>query len=468
MKIAFCASEAYPFVKTGGLADVCHALPAALKKLGIEVSLFLPFYQDIDKDKFSLTKAGPGIYRSRFEENVDVYFIEQKAFFNRPGLYGDGQRDYADNLERFQYFSSRTLEALKELKLTVDVIHGHDWHAALIPVYLKEKLRNDAFYAKTKSVLTIHNLAYQGIFPKEKYPKLGLRPELFGMKHFEFFGQINLLKAGLVFADLVTTVSPRYAGEIQTKEFGSGLDGVLRSLPKKPIGILNGISQARWDPAADSLIHQTYSASDYLQGKKENKLALQRAFGLPENENIPLFGFVARLTQQKGVDLILAAAAQLEKKNIQIVLQGVGEKKYYELLRNLAKRYPQKAGVHLDFNEQMAHQIYAGSDFFLIPSAFEPCGLSQMISMRYGTIPIGFKTGGLADTIIPFDVDSRGNGFLFKEYTTEDFLKTIQNAIEVYKKKQKLRGLIENAFRSDFSWDASAQKYAEVYNSLCL
>ena len=466
MKVAFCSSEVFPFAKTGGLADVSSDLPQALERLGIEPVIFLPYYRCIEEGKFAIQRINSRLSQTTLGRGIPVYLIENDAFFNRQGLYGDEHGDYSDNLERFQYFCEQVLEQLKQLRLRAEIIHCHDWHTALIPVYLKEKLAKDPFLKNMKSVLTIHNLAYQGIFPKQKFSPLGLRPGLFSMEGFEFFGQINLLKAGIIFADQLTTVSRQYAKEILTKEFGCGLEGVLKNREKNLMGILNGVDTQYWNPQTDPYLETKYSKENFLKGKQENKKKLQKHFNLSSAE-VPLFGFVARLAGQKGVDLILKSSEELLKKDIQIVSQGVGEKKYIEALKALAYDYPQRIAIHLKFDEAIAHQIYAGSDFFLVPSIFEPCGLGQMISMRYGTIPIGFKTGGLVDTISPFHGPlSQGNGFLFEQYRPEAFLKTIDSALTIYRKKDQWRKLIENAFCSDFPWEQSAKQYLKIYERL--
>ncbi len=466
MKIAFCSSEVFPYAKTGGLADVCGALPLALAKLGHQISIFLPHYKCIQDQKLKLTKVNEGVFKiDRFPtQNVDVYFIRHDGFFNRPGLYGDDQGDYPDNLERFQFYCRSVLDSLKQLNIEADIIHCHDWQTALIPVYLKEKYQNDSFYSSMKTLLTVHNLAYQGIFPKEEYKKLGLRQDLFGLEGFEYFGKINLLKAGIIFSDAVNTVSPQYAKEIQTHTFGCGLEGVLRSHQDSVVGILNGLDHEFWNPEADKLIEKKYSREDFIKGKLENKKALEKNTGLPVDARVPLFGFVGRLAHQKGLDLILDSVEELMRLEAQFIIQGTGNGEYPAKLKEISKRFPRKFAIWLKFDEKMAHQIYAGSDFFLMPSLFEPCGLSQMISLRYGTIPIVFKTGGLVDTIISFDKNRKnGNGFMFEKYFKEDFVGIIKEAIQVFENKKIFGHLMEDGLKADFSWDKSAVKYVELY-----
>ena len=460
MKIAFCSSEVVPFVKTGGLADVCGALPLFLEKLGHELFIFLPRYSGVENKGYVLRKINDDVSSTVIGKNSKVFFIENDQFFKREGLYGGPQGDYADNLERFQLYCRQTLELFKNLQLKMDIVHCHDWQTALLPTYLKFRFQNDPFYRRMRSVFTIHNMAYQGVFPKEKFSKLGLPQNLFDPQGLEFYGQINLLKAGILYSDMATTVSPRYAQEIQTTEFGCGLDGVLRSRKEKVVGILNGLDYGIWDPQKDPWIDPPFSAQNG-QGKLENKRRLQKEFKLPQREDVPLFSFVGRLSQQKGIELIADAMKTLVEMDLQIAILGTGEEKYHRRLQDFAQRYPQKFGVHLTFNDPLAHRVYAGSDLFLMPSVFEPCGLSQMISLRYGTIPIVYKTGGLADTITPFDQD--GNGFIFTSYTPTAFLNTLKQAMDVYRDNVRFKKLMGKAFAANFSWEESAKKYLQLY-----
>lgn len=466
MKIAFCSSEVYPFAKTGGLADVSGALPIALEKLGAEVSIFLPHFKTVGNNGH-VTRINNRISVARLGKKINVYFIENEEYFGREGLYGDSAGDYSDNLERFQFFCLESLKLMKELSLPVDVIHCHDWQTALIPVYLKEKFQQDPFYRKIKSVLTIHNLAFQGAFPKIKFPHLGLEEKLFSPNGFEFYGKINLLKAGIIFADQVTTVSQRYAKEIQTKEFGCGLEGVLSNRKNETVGILNGLDYDVWNPYEDVHVRMKFSKDDFFQAKAENKKYLQDSLDLPIDPNIPLYGFVGRLSHQKGIDLILESADDLAKMNVQVVIQGIGDEKYHSLLSELEIRYPKTFAMCLKFNEDLAHQIYAGSDFFLMPSTYEPCGLSQMISLRYGTVPIVFKTGGLADTVMFYNVQNKsGNGFVFDQYNKRKFLTAVEESIGIFKSQKDFDILRNNAIHSDFTWDQSAKKYWDLFKCL--
>ena len=467
MTIAFCISEAFPFAKTGGLADVGGSLPSALEKLKMKVILFLPRYKGIDIHHKNIEKIDDSFFKTTLGKDVDVYFVENKYFFERDGLYGDSSGDYPDNLERYQYFCFRVLKILKQLNIKTDIVHCHDWQTSLLAVYLKEMYGRDPFYAKTKTLLTIHNLSFQGIFPKEKFPKLQLNDRVWNDGTFEFYDKINLLKAGIQYSDAVSTVSKQYAKEIQTKEFGCGLEGVLRSKKKNIVGILNGLDEDKWNPQRDHFLKSKYSAKNFEKAKLENKIDLQRRLGFTAFEGTPLFGFVGRLTEQKGIDLILECMDEIMNMNVQVIVQGVGEERFSRKLRDAAVRNPQKLAVHLEFDEEMAHRIYAGSDIFLMPSKFEPCGLGQMISLRYGTIPLVFKTGGLDDTMKAFDPSQKdGNGFVFERYQKEAFLQTMKKAVEFFHQKDLFQRLIKNAFRAHFPWSQSAREYQRIYQCL--
>ncbi len=467
MKIAFCSSEVVPFAKTGGLADVCGALPLALEELGHEVVIFLPKYRSIDEKKHGLHKTQVILPWSLHGKGIKVFFIDNKKYFDREGLYGTAHADYPDNLDRFSFFCAKVLSGMKALNYKPDIIHCHDWQTALIPIYLQEKSRKDIFYRGIKTLFTIHNLAFQGIFSKEQYPKLRLRDDLFHHQRLEYYGKINLLKSAIIYADEISTVSEQYAKEIQTKQLGAGLDKVLLSRKEEISGIVNGIDHEIWDPAKDGFIVQKYSSRDFGAGKVVNKMALKRELNFSNDKEYPLFGFVARLSHQKGLDLIIRALEDLMRLDIGIVIQGVGEATYYERLKKFAVKYPDQLALCFEFNEKLAHQIYAGCDFFLMPSTFEPCGLSQLIALRYGTIPIVFKTGGLVDTIQPFDESTlEGHGFVFETYQPKAFVQKVQHALNIYGGKKKFGKLVKNAFKVDFSWEKSAKKYQSVYAKL--
>ncbi|MDD3375686.1 MAG: glycogen synthase GlgA [Candidatus Omnitrophica bacterium] len=462
MKVIFCASEVMPFAKTGGLADVGGSLPLALKKVGVDISIVMPLYHSIDQKMFSLKPITKDVSIAKLED-VDVYFVKNDRFFGRKELYGESTGDYPDNLERFSYFCKKTLEFLKEINLKPDVVHCHDWQTSLISVYLKSVYARDPFYAGTKTILTIHNLAYQGVFESQQFSLLGLDQRFNSPDALEFYGKINLLKSGIVFSDRVTTVSPQYAKEIRKKEFGCGLEGVINYREDHVFGILNGIDVNVWNPESDELIAKEYSAHR-PQGKLENKKALQQQCGLDVREDVPVFGFVGRLSVQKGLDLLSEALPEIVKMDVQLVFQGVGEKKYQDLLKSLQEKYPKKVSIHIKFDEKTAHQIYAGSDIFLIPSVYEPCGLSQMISFRYGTIPLVYKTGGLADTVMPFRVGSeKGDGFVFTRYEKDAVVSAFESAISAYKKQDVFKNLISKVMKYDFSWSTSAKEYERLY-----
>ena len=453
MKILFLSSEVEPFAKTGGLADVAGSLPIALERKDIEIHLAMPKYPSVNSKK-----------EGKIGKSIRVRFIENQAFFNRPGLYGEKGKDYADNLERFSFFCRKVLGILKEENLKVDLIHCNDWQTALVPVYLKSIFREDPFFQKTKTVFTIHNLGYQGLFPAEELDKAGLDRSYFHMEALEFYGKVNLLKGGLLFSDLLTTVSPTYSREIQTPEFGYGLEGVLAKRKKDLFGIINGIDQNLWDPAKDKDIPKNFT-SQSLDGKSENKKVLQALSGLEIKKGIPLVGIVSRLADQKGFDIFVPVVKDILKEGFQVVILGTGDRKYEDLLQKISGRFPKSLSVRLSFDAVLARQIYAGSDFFLMPSRYEPCGLGQMIALRYGTIPVVRRTGGLADTVQDVDA-SDGNGFVFSEYRSESLLATLVRAHRAFENKTLWKELTRRAMRCDFSWDRSAEKYLDLYRKV--
>ncbi|MFC1631989.1 glycogen synthase [Candidatus Omnitrophota bacterium] len=455
MKILFCSSEVFPFAKTGGLADVSGALPEALEKLGCQVKVALPKYRGLQN------KAG------KLGQNIEVYFIENEKYFDRSGLYGTEQGDHPDNLERFTFFCQKTLELIKQADFKPDIIHCNDWQTALIPVYLKTVFANDHFFNGTKTIFTIHNLAYQGLFPRDKFDQTGLDKELFSIRGLEFFGKINLLKGGLVFSDFLTTVSPTYAEEIQTLKFGCGLDGVLRGRKKDLIGIINGLDTKVWDPQNDDKIFQRYGEQSYAD-KAINKLGLQDELGLVADQKLPLIGMVGRLAEQKGMELVISTIEQLLDLKLQVVILGTGEQRYHLSLGELSKKFSGRFSVNLRFDEMLAHKIYAGSDFFLMPSFYEPCGLGQLIAFKYGTIPIVHQTGGLADTVSDYDPGSGvSNGFVYHKNTGAQMLKAIARAQELYQRpQQQWPELIRRVMGYDFSWDSSAKKYINLYKNV--
>ena len=454
MKVLFCASEVAPFASTGGLGDVSGSLPLALGKLGIEVMITMPRYRGLPADK------------QRLADNVHIYFVDHEGHFNRAALYGNERGDYPDNLKRFSFFCHESLSLAKRTGFKPDLVHANDWQTALLPVILKTKLSADPFFKKAKTLLTVHNLAYQGHFPRELYPELELNPALFSAEGFEFFGKINLLKGGLVFSDAISTVSPTYAHEIQTKDYGFWLEDIVKKKAKVLRGILNGIDTALWDPAQDRFLKSGYS-KESPEGKKDDKLELQRLCGFEINPRVPLFGMVTRLAEQKGMDLFAEIADSLLSQEVQFVLLGDGDAVYKTVFRNIAARHAKKAAVSFDFDLAKAHRIYAGADFFLMPSLYEPCGLGQLISLKYGTIPVARRTGGLADTIVDADKDPKnGNGFLFEERNADKLFKAIERAIAAYRDERRFATLQEHAMRLDFSWDKSAKAYQQFYEEI--
>jgi starch synthase len=463
MKIVICSSEVVPFAKTGGLADVAGALPLALENLKQEVVVVMPGYACVKNAGVTVKKSKPGFSVATLGKNIKVYFIENEQYYNRPGLYGEKTGDYPDNLLRFSFYSDKTLELLKLIDFQPDVIHCNDWQSVLIPVFLKTHFKNDAFYKKTKTILTVHNLAYQGLFPREQFSQLKLDESLFSIEGFEFYGKINLLKAGIIFADSITTVSQGYAKEILTKEFGCGLEAVLQKRKANLSGIINGLDYSIWNPMTDKQIFENYDKVD-LSGKGKNKKELQKLCGLKVKEDLPLLGFVGRLAEQKGIDLLSEVIKDIGNLNIQVVILGTGDQKYHDLLEGIAKQVSQLFSLNLKFDDALARRIYAGCDMFLMPSRYEPCGLGQMISFKYGTIPLVYKTGGLSDTVVNFNSKKDdGNGFMFTNYSNAEFLSTINRAKSIYANKKAWQNLVKKVMALNFSWEESARKYLALY-----
>ncbi|MFA5927687.1 MAG: glycogen synthase GlgA [Candidatus Margulisiibacteriota bacterium] len=473
LKILLASSEVHPFAKTGGLADVAGALPKALRKLGHEVYVVMPAYRSVKagtvvQQNLSVQMGGQtkkfSVRQALFpDSNVPIYLIDHKPYFDRDELYQDKGKDYPDNPERFAFFCLATLELLKKLNWAPDVIHCNDWQTALLPVYLKTTYKNDPFFKHTATVFTIHNLAYQGLAAHSKLHAMSLEEKLFNPHALEFYGKVNLLKGGLVFADLLNTVSKNYSEEIQTKEFGCGLEGLLHTRKRDLFGILNGLDYAVWDPEFDNDLIKKYSAHK-LVDKKPNKEDLQKLFKLPVLPMTPVIGMVSRLDTQKGFDLLVQAMDRIMALNVQLVVLGTGTPEYHVLFEKLHHKYPNQIGIALKFDAALAKKIYAGSDMFLMPSRYEPCGLGQLISLKYGTVPIVRETGGLADTIVDYYGNKRsGNGFTFKPYTAEDLLDTVRRAALTFREKTAWTKLMSRAMLEDFSWNASAKHYARLY-----
>ncbi|MFH0986138.1 MAG: glycogen synthase GlgA [Candidatus Omnitrophota bacterium] len=480
MKILFLSSEMAPFAKTGGLGDVVGSLAGAVRALGHEVSVFLPRYRSVDIQKLELETAidyfeliignqleATRVFLKKLDSGVKVYFIEHPDYFMREELYGTLVGDYQDNDRRFTYFQRAALKAAEKLKLAPDIVHCHDWQTGLVPAYLKTPEISSASLRKARSVFTIHNLAYQGNFPPDSFPATGLGWEFYKPDLLEFYGKFSFLKGGLVFADAVTTVSERYSREIQTKELGCGMEGVLAARKDSVTGIINGIDPKDWDPATDADIDAKYDLKD-LSGKKLSKAALQKEHNFKVDPSIPLLGFVARLVDQKGLDILVPVLEQLsQQQDVQMVILGTGEDQYHQVLRDFAKKNKKWFGVHILFDPKMAKRIYAGSDMMLIPSHYEPCGLGQIIGLRFGSIPVVRATGGLADTIQNFEpVSQKGNGFLFEDYTSEALHTVLLRSVKIFKQEKLWKALMKNAMGSDFSWDASAKKYEKLYESV--
>jgi starch synthase len=459
------------------LGDVAGALPKALGRRGHDVRLIMPLYRAVDGRQHRLRTVIDGlgipaasgslaidVLEGNLAGGVPVYFVRHDPSFDRDGLYQTvSAQDYPDNAERFALFCRAVLEVCRRVDFQPEVLHANDWQTALLPVYLKTALRDDPFFQRTATVFTIHNLGYQGLFPPEVLPRLMLPWDLFTPAGLEFYGKGNLLKGGLIFADLLTTVSPRYSREIQTADRGVGLDGVLRVRKGDLFGVLNGIDPEEWNPAGDPHVAAHYTADD-LSGKARCKADLQRRFKLPVRAAMPLFGVISRLTGQKGLDLLRDILEIVMALNVQLVLLGSGDKEIETAFREAAAKYSSKLAVRIGFDVPLSHQIEAGADLFLMPSRYEPCGLNQMYSLAYGTIPIVRATGGLDDTVVQFDpVTGQGNGFVFEEATTDAFLQAIWQALALYREKTLWSRLVTNAMAADFTWERSAKEYEQLY-----
>lgn len=474
MHIAFAASEGVPFSKTGGLADVVGALPRALAALGHQVTVYLPKYRQTKLFGAqtlvrSLTIPFDDQYRfcsvvtDGNHSGVSFCFVDYPAFFEREALYGTSAGDYPDNAERFTLFSRAVLEASKILGVP-DVFHCHDWQTALVPVLLSTQYAEDPAFREVATVFTIHNMGYQGLFPPDTLPLLMLPWDLFTITKMEFFGQVNFLKGALVFSDYITTVSKRYSQEIQTTEYGFGLEGVLRHRASTVAGILNGVDYDEWNPEKDKHITARYSPQD-LSGKAKCKQDLLTAFGMTAaNPNLPVLGIVSRFAAQKGFDLIAQIMDRLAREEMIVVGIGSGDKVYEEMFMRLGRQFPNKIAIRIAYDNALAHKIEAGSDMFLMPSRYEPCGLNQIYSLKYGTVPIVRATGGLDDTIEPWDARTgKGTGFKFTEYSGEALLLTVKEALRAYRDRTSWQTLMRNGMSRDFSWNASAKEYVRVY-----
>ena len=477
LKILIAASEVVPFAKTGGLADVTGALPKALRSLGHDVRVVMPFYRQIDRVKYCIKETEkkisinialvdhPAVIHEGFlpDSDVPIYFIDCKSFFDREEIYRTSRGEYWDNNERFMYFSKAVIEMIRVSDWVPEVINCNDWHTGLIPVFLKTIYAFDPALKDIAAVYSIHNIAYQGFASKDMISHAGLPWEIYNMHQLEFYGGINYMKGGIVFSDAVNTVSEKYKEEIKTPEYSYYLEGVLAARDKDLFGILNGIDYTSWDPATDKCLPVNYTPEN-MAPKEEIKKKLLVEFGLKYYENVPVIGMVSRLDQQKGLDFIEAIIEEMMKLNLQFVVLGTGEEHYHWLFRELAARYPEKLGVSLKFDNSTAHNIYAGSDMFLMPSRFEPCGLGQLISLKYGTVPIVRETGGLADTIKHYDFKAKkGNGFTFQGYNPWDLFRAIHVATDTFKNKTVWERIQQAGMKENFSWDIAAVKYVELY-----
>jgi len=489
VNILFATSEAVPFCKTGGLGDVCGSLPREIAKLGHNLTMILPAFRQAMNSSQPIEPTGitfeipigqkqvtGELLRSKLpDSDVTVYLVKQDGYFDRPELYGEDGEDYQDNCERFTFFSRAVLEAIPLLDLNTDLIHCNDWCAALIPVYLKTLYKERPPFDSIASLYTIHNLAYQGNFWHWDMALTGIDWKYFNWRQMEFYGNLNFMKSGITFADAISTVSPTYAKEIMRPPLSCGLEGSLQHRRNDLFGILNGADYAAWNPSTDRLLDgNTYDVTDYETGKLACKVALQQKMGLPINSEVPLLASVGRLADQKGLDLIARVMQQWVSQNesqqsdAQWVILGTGDPKYHHVLGQLAADNPEKIAVCLEFSNELAHQIEAGADMFLMPSQYEPCGLNQLYSLKYGTVPIVRATGGLADTVVDTNDETLANGtatgFSFAEYTALALSGTIQRACDAFADKAVWQQLIETGMQQDWSWSQSARRYVELYD----
>ena len=477
MKILLASSEVYPFAKTGGLADMVGALGRALAHAGHEVIIVTPLYRGI-REKFPALRpvdwhfdltlgwrhASAGLWELVRRREPKIYFVDHPGYFDRPGIYQENNFSYPDNAERYIFFSKCVTHLARYLPAPPEVVHVHDWQTALVPALIRQQGRA-GWGTPPQVCLTIHNLAYQGVFPGDAFALTDLPPEYFLPDGLEYFGYLNCLKAGIAYADTITTVSPRYAREICSEELGCGLDGLLRQRRNRLTGILNGVDYHEWNTTKNPHLFKSYSVGR-LAGKAANKSALQKQVGLPVSESTPLFGTISRLAEQKGVDIQLGALSEMLNTNLQFVVLGSGSPEYERGYRDLARRFPDKVAVQIGYDETLAHRIEAGSDFFLMPSRFEPCGLNQMYSLRYGTIPVVRATGGLDDSVIDWTENpEQATGIKFTEYTSRALARAIRKALVLFNQPELLRHCRQNAMRADFSWGKTVEEYVKVYQS---
>ncbi len=476
MRVLTVTPEANPFASSGGLAEVIYGLASALVGLGHQVTVVLPLYRQVRESGHPLTFTGKTltipiswktlsaeIYQAKIEPDVNFYFISQDALYDRDGLYRTAFGDFEDNAERFIFFSRAVVEMIEALELDCDVCHAHEWQTGLVPVYLRTLYSDRPRLQRLPVVYTVHNVGYQGIFSAYDLPLTGLGWELLSPKALEFYGKINLMKGGLVFADLLSTVSTRYREEIQTHKFGFGLEGLFQERASELYGILEGVDYSRWDPARDPYLAAPYD-QDELEGKKACKTALARRFGLNLDPGWPLIGITTRFFERKGIDLLENILDDLMKLDLGLVIQGTGEERHQYYLQEVSLKYSERLGLAVSYGEELAHQIIAGSDIFLMPSRYEPCGLDQLYCLRYGTIPVVRATGGLDETIQEHDPGTgEGNGFKFTGCTPAEFLGAVQRALAVYQDRPAWEALMRKNMALDFSWDTVAPKYLELF-----
>ncbi len=473
MKILFVASEVAPFAKTGGLADVAGSLPKELKRLGHDVRIVLPLYKtaviagfDIDTISQGVrVRLGDSIEAGTFYqtslEDIPVYLLKNDEYFGRDFLYGTATGDYPDNPRRFAFFCRSVLEFLRESSFRPDIIHCHDWQTALVPILMKHASDGYPSLKQTAIVYTIHNLAYQGLFPREALSEMGLDTSYFNIDRLEYYGKLNLMKGAILSADLINTVSETYCHEIQSPALGCGLDGVLRVRRQDLSGIINGIDYTEWDPATDGELCSTYTAGN-LDGKRCCKNDLQRLFGLEQSSEIPLLGIVSRLSAQKGFDLVAKLLPRFAAAKLQLVILGAGEEKFVRLLSGTAPK-AQHVSFHFGFDASLAHKVYAGCDIFLMPSHYEPCGLGQLIALRYGAVPVVRKTGGLADTVLDASESSAPTGFSFTPYSSSALWGAVTRALNAWRDQEQWQETVRRGMGMNFSWRESARKYEGLY-----
>ena len=483
MHIAYLSSEMVPYSKTGGLADVAGALPHAIAERGHTVSVFTPYYLETRKVEPNAPQVAAGVvpvgsdllpwtcHRSEHGGAARVYLLGNEPFFDRDGLYGTPHGDYPDSIGRFIFFCRAALAAAHALGEPVDVYHANDWQSALVPVYLRQSFAAHPFHSQSASLFTIHNQSYQGLFWHWDWPLLNLPWKHFNWKELEFYGKINLLKGGLLDADVLNTVSPSYAREIQTPEQGCGLEGVLAGRAADLFGVVNGVDYQLWSPARDALLPARFSAEN-LHGKAQCRTALLEHFKLPTDRKGPVIGIVSRLVEQKGFDLVLQVLEQLGRRNFQIVVLGTGAEKFTQPFLRMREIFPDQFGVALAYDNRLAHLIYAGSDLFLMPSKFEPCGLSQLYALACGTLPVVRKTGGLSDTVVDATPDSiragKATGFVFEDYTDKALWSALNRALSMYLEQPEIwRKTQRTAMRQDWSWARSAKEYTNLYERAC-